>query len=123
MHYNTIFGMHRRIERLFPFLYGRRFFGFVPYDFVLSLVPPHLSGGMFGDLELNAVYCGSHTPGVNCCVIVPQADRVTLNVYGPEPLLDRAAGIAKLLAELEISRVPPSPAAMAAISARSPGVA
>ncbi len=116
MHYNAIFGLHRRIARRLPFLYGRRFFSFVPYDFVLSLVPPHVTGGVFADLQLNDVYCGSHTPGVNCCVIVPQGDRVSLNIYGPDVILDRTGGITALLAELGIQPLVPSAPPMRALS-------
>lgn len=106
MHYNAIMGIHRRIDRVAPFLYGPWFFSFVPYDFVLSLVPPHAPGGVFAELGLNTVYAGSHTPGVNCCVIVPQGDSVTLNVYGAQPLLDRIEGIETLLSELGVAEPP-----------------
>ncbi len=122
MHYNTIMGIHRRIARVLPFLYGDRFFKFVPYDFVLSLIPPHHpGGGIFAPLGFNRVYCGSHSPGVNCCVIVPQPDRLTVNIYAPEPLLERASGIGALLTDLGIPERTAS--ARAATRARSAGVA
>lgn len=122
MHYNAIMGVHRRFARVLPFLYGRRFFNFVPYDFVLSLVPPHMNGGIFAELRLNNVYCGSHTPGVNCCVFVASGDRVTLSVYGPDRLLDRMGGITALVEALDIP-VFSAPPAIAATSALSSGVA
>ncbi|MGV8840158.1 MAG: hypothetical protein ACWA6X_07620 [Bauldia sp.] len=109
MHYNAIMGIHRRIDRVAPFLYGPWFFSFVPYDFVLSLVPPHNPGGVFAHLGLNTVYAGSHTPGVNCCVIVPQGETVTLNVYGARPLLDRIDGIETLLSALGVVEPPLPP--------------
>lgn len=121
MHYNAIMGVHRRFARVVPFLYGRRFFNFVPYDFVLSLVPPHMNGGAFAELQLNNVYCGSHTPGVNCCVFAASGDRVTLNIYGPDWLLDRMGGITALVEDLGIPVF--SAPAIAATRALSPGVA
>lgn len=120
MHYNSIFGVHRQIVRLFPFLYGKRFFGFVPYDFLLSLVPPHTPGGVFAKLSLNDVYCGTHMAGVNCCVIVPQADRVSLSIYCPSRVLGRMSEMDALLDELGISGAPATGAIAPAINARSP---
>lgn len=101
---DAFFSVHRRIARLLPFLYRRRFFGYVPYDFLLSLVPPHLSGtGLFEHFGFNDVYCGSHTPGVNCCVIVPQRDRVSLNIYCPVRDLPRTSDIEALARAMGVS--------------------
>ncbi len=107
---DVFFSIHRRIARVLPFLYRRRFFGFVPYDFLLSLVPPHLSGsGLFENFRFNDVYCGSHTPGVNCCVIVPQKDRFSLNIYCPVRDLERISDIEALASATVGSTLPPPP--------------
>jgi hypothetical protein len=117
---DAFFGIHRRIARLLPFLYRRRFFGYVPYDFLLSLVPPHLPGtGSFEHFGFNDVYCGSHTAGVNCCVIVPQRDRVSLNIYCPTRDLERTRDIIDLAATAGVSTMPAAPTARPAMRARS----
>lgn len=117
---DAFFGIHRRIARLLPFLYQRRFFGYVPYDFLLSLVPPHLPGtGSFEHFGFNDVYCGSHAAGVNCCVIVPQRDRVSLNIYCPTRDLGRTRDITELAAAVGVSTMPAAPTARLAMRARS----
>ena len=107
MHYNAIFGIHRRIARLFPGLYGRRFFGFAPYDYLLSLLPPHTPGGEFAEYKTNAIYCGAFQRGTNCVVIVPQQDRVTLGFYCPTRVLARMSGIEEVAETLGVSRLAP----------------
>ena len=123
MHYNAIFGFHRRLAKITPALYGKRFFGFAPYDFLLSLVPPHTPSGVFAGLALNDIYCGTHMAGVNCCVIVPQPDRISLNIYSPTRFVDRISDIESLLAAVGIAVVTPAGADSAAISPRSPAEA
>ncbi|WP_156892550.1 hypothetical protein [Salaquimonas pukyongi] len=79
--YNSILGVHRVLHRLFPFLYRGRFFTYVPYDFVLSLLPPHLTGGWFRKLFRRSIFCGSYTPGANSCVFVPYLGGFSLNFH------------------------------------------
>lgn len=117
--YGAFFAIHRRIARVLPFLYGRRFFGFVPQEFLLSLIPPHAAGGLFAPFGINDIYCGSYTAGINCCVIVPQQDRVSLSIYCPTEVLGRISDIAGLSREIGISAEIPARAARAAIKARS----
>lgn len=126
MHYNAIFAIHKRIARWAPGLYGRRFFSFAPFDFLLSLLPPHSPGGALSYLKTNSVYCGTYAPGTNCCVIVPQPDRFTLNFYGPRRMLERVSAIQELAAAAGVSMLDPpdvGPEALAATSARSPAEA
>lgn len=120
MQYDAFFAIHRRIARLLPFLYRRSFFGFVPYDFLLSLVPPHVPGrGVFAHLGFNDMYCVSHAAGVNCCVIVPQIDRVSLSIYCPTRDLARISEIGTVARAAGVSTLPPAGTARAAIKARS----
>ena len=79
--YNAILGVHRVLHRLFPVLYRGRFFTYVPYDFVLSLLPPHITGGWFRKLFRRSIFCGSYTPGTNSCVFVPYLGGFSLNFY------------------------------------------
>lgn len=79
--YNSILGVHRVLHRLFPVFYRGRFFTYVPYDFVLSLLPPHITGGWFRKLFRRSIFCGSYTPGANSCVFVPYLGGFSLNFY------------------------------------------
>lgn len=120
LQFDAFFGIHRRIAKLLPSFYRRRFFGYVPYDFLLSLVPPHLPGtGLFEEFGFNDVYCGSYAAGVNCCVIVPQRDRVSLNIYCPTRDLARLADITDLAGTAGVSTLPGAATARLAMSARS----
>lgn len=127
MHYNAIFGIHRRIAKRLPFLYRKRFFSFAPFDFMLSMLPPHSAGGRFARYRTNNVYCGTYMTGTNACVIVPQPDRFTLNFYCPRRVLGRISDIEALFAEAGISVLAPGrfPEAgtAAASRARSPAEA
>jgi hypothetical protein len=86
--YNSILSVHRNVQKMLPFLYGQRFFTYVPYDFVFSLLPPHISGGMLRGKFDGSVFCGSYTPGVNSCVFVPHRQGVSLNMFAKPPVLD-----------------------------------
>ena len=79
--YNSILGIHRLLHRLFPVFYRGRFFTYVPYDFVLSLLPPHITGGWFRKLFRRSIFCGSYTPGANSCVFVPYLGGFSLNFH------------------------------------------
>ena len=79
--YNSILGVHRVLHRLFPVLYRGRFFTYVPYDFVLSLLPPHITGSWFRKLFRGSIFCGSYTPGTNSCIFVPYLGGFSLNFY------------------------------------------
>ena len=79
--YNAILGVHRVLHRLFPVFYRGRFFTYVPYDFVLSLLPPHITGGWFRKLFRRSIFCGSYTPGANSCVFVPYLGGFSLNFH------------------------------------------
>ena len=96
--YNSILGVHRVLERPMPFLYDRRFFTYVPYDFVLSLLPPHIGGGLLRGLFDGPVYCGSYTPGVNACVFVPHCDGISLNLFVRPPVLENIDAFLDFLA-------------------------
>lgn len=99
---NGTLSFHQRLSRLIPFAYDRQFFAYVPYDFVLALLPPHDRRGAFADLDFTEVYCGAHTPGFSSCVMVPQGDRITLNFFLDEDGLARLPGVEAMLAELAI---------------------
>ena len=100
--YNSILGMHRLLHKLLPFLYGSRFFTYVPYDFVLSLLPPHIANGAFRKIFNRSIFCGSYTPGVNNCVFVPYRNGFSLNFYVAGPALENLDEFVKFLEQLGI---------------------
>ncbi len=100
--YNSILNVHRVLQKPLPFLYRERFFTYVPYDFVLSLLPPHVSGGLLRGMFDGSVFCGSYTPGVNTCVFVPHRDGISLNLYLRPPVLENIAAFSGFLDDLGI---------------------
>ncbi|HEX4296846.1 MAG TPA: hypothetical protein VHZ56_02395 [Devosia sp.] len=91
--------LHRQLSRLVPFAYTPRLFQFMPYDFVLGLIPPHrLGGGLTAGL-LEPVYAGAALEGANACVIVPGRRLVTFNFYIEQKLLPRIARLDAMLAD------------------------
>lgn len=101
--YNSILNVHRALQKPLPFLYRERFFSYVPYDFVLSLLPPHVSGGLLRGMFDGSVFCGSYTPGVNTCVFVPHRDGISLNLYLRPPVLENVGAFTDFLATVGIS--------------------
>ena len=75
---NAMFGMHRRLHRVFPFFYGPRLFRFsAGYDFSLSLAPPQRLGGDLTGGLVEPVFTGPHHPGFSTCVFSPGRTHVT----------------------------------------------
>lgn len=102
--------LHRRLSRLLPFAYSSRVFSLIPYDVVIGLIPPHhLGGGLTAGL-MEPVWCGTTTPGLTSCVIVPNREYIALGMFlTPE----QAAGLARMdetLARLTGEGVEPEPA-------------
>ena len=95
--YNAILKVHRRLQRIAPGLYDERFFTFIPYDFVLSLLPPHMSGGALRDRFDGPVYCGSYTPGVTSVVFVPHRRGISLNIFARPSVVPRLDRLGALL--------------------------
>lgn len=100
---NATFKTHRFLCKIFPFLYGDRFFRYNGgYDIVLTLVPPHR---MYGNLTaglMEPVYCGSYHPGTNLCTFVPARKHVTFNFSMPKNHLEPADEIQSLLDALDV---------------------
>jgi hypothetical protein len=72
---------HRRFSQIVPWAYTPRVFGFMPYDIVIGLIPPHRLGGALTTGLFEPVYAGAATPGANACVIVPGRELVSFNFY------------------------------------------
>jgi hypothetical protein len=100
--YNSVLGVHRVLQRIVPAAYDRKFFSFVPYDFVFSLVPPHLETGRFAGLHFDEIFCGTYTPGANAVVMVPYRDGLSFTFWVDDTMRARLGNVAALLGEIGV---------------------
>ena len=105
---NAMFGMHRRLYSLFPFLYTPQLFRFsAGYDFTLSLTPPqHIGEGLTKRL-MEPVFTGTYHPGFNMCVFSPGRTFVTFSFSLRQRYLNNVENIPVLLDNLLLSRSSP----------------
>jgi hypothetical protein len=102
----ALFTMHRRLHKLFPFLYGARFCG--RGDAVLTLVPPHRTFGPVTQWMMEPIYCGAYHPAANICTFCPGREFMTLNFTMEQRHIDMVGRIEPLVAEIE-ARVATAP--------------
>jgi hypothetical protein len=100
--YNSVLGVHKFLQRIVPAAYDGKFFSFVPYDFVFSLVPPHLETGRFAGLRFDAIFCGTYASGANAGVMVPYRDGLSFTFYADEAVRARLGHVAALLDEIGV---------------------
>jgi len=99
---NATFALHRRLSRVFPFLYSPRFWRFAgPYDLVLTLVPPHRTYGSMTRNLVEPIYCGSYHPGTNLCTFVPGREFVTFNFAMETRHIEKVDAVTALLERME----------------------
>lgn len=98
----AMFGMHRRLHRIAPWIHGPRFWRFSGnMHLVLTLVPPHRINGALTQGMVEPIFCGAFHPSVNICTFCPGREYVTFNFTGEEKLAHGVARIEPLIAELE----------------------
>ncbi|WP_395813922.1 hypothetical protein [Devosia sp.] len=99
----ALFSMHRRISKLFPFLYGPRFWRFSGTDdaTVLTLVPPHRTFGPVTEWMMEPIYCGAYHPAANICTFCPGREYMTLNFTMEERHITKVDRIIKLIDDVE----------------------
>lgn len=93
---NRVLRVHRRIASILPWVYRGPFFGFSPYDMVLSLVPPIAPGGAFSALGEARLFGGSYTGTVPSVVYLCDARRVTWTCWLERAQADRLDDLARL---------------------------
>lgn len=93
---------HRRLSQVFPFAYRPQLFGFLPYDIVLGLLPPHRLGGTLARDLMEPVFAGATTPGANACVVVPGRQLFTFNFYIEQRLQPNLVAFAALLPDAAV---------------------
>lgn len=74
-------GAHRWLYQRVPGFYNSNVFGFMPYDAVLGLLPPHRLDGPLTSHLMEPVYAGAALDGSNACVIVPGRSKISFNFY------------------------------------------
>jgi hypothetical protein len=105
---NAMFGALRRINRVAPFLPGRRFWRFNGLtDIVLTLVPPHRTYGPMTHGMMEPIYCGAWHSAANMCTFCPGRLYVTLNFSVEARHLPNVDRIMPLLEEIEAREVTP----------------
>jgi hypothetical protein len=103
MLYNAVLGVHHNfLHQLIPWAYDKKFFTFVPYDFVFSLTPPHLESGRFAGMRFDEIYCGTYTPGANAVVMVPYREGLSFTFFVDEKLRARLGEVAAVLDEIGV---------------------
>lgn len=90
---SAVLGWHRRAWRLAPWLYRGGFFGYSPYDLVLSLVPPLRPGPAWGALQRATCFAGSNSGTTPNCIFAVGPERVTLTLWADPAMLSRVGGL------------------------------
>jgi len=104
----ALFSMHRALHRVFPFLYGPRFWRFSGRaDTVLTLVPPHRTFGPVTEWMMEPIYCGAYHPASNICTFCPGREYMTLNFTMEQRHMEMVDRIEPLIAEIEAMDLPP----------------
>lgn len=105
---NAMFRALRSVNRVLPFLPGRRFWRFNGgMHIVLTLVPPHRTYGPMTHGLMEPIYCGAWHPESNICTFCPGRDYVTLNFSLEERHLPNVDKVLTLLDEIERREVSP----------------
>jgi hypothetical protein len=98
----ALFSMHRRLNKLFPFLYSPRFWRLGGRtDNVLTLVPPHRSFGPVTEWMMEPIFCGAYHPMQNICTFCPGREYMTLNFTMEARHTEMIARIEPLIARIE----------------------
>lgn len=98
---NAVLGWHRRTWRAAPWLY-RNFFGYSPYDMVLSLVPPLRPGPGWGPLAGATCFAGSNSGTTPNCIFAVGPERITLTLWADGTILARVGALVATAAALGV---------------------
>jgi hypothetical protein len=105
---NSVFKTLRFLNRVAPFLPGKRFWRFNNMiHIVLTLVPPHRTNGPMTQGMVEPIYCGAWHPAANICTFCPGRDYVTFNFTMEERHIANVDKITALLDRVEVSDFAP----------------
>ena len=99
---NSVFKTLRALNRMAPWLPGRRFWRFsAGIKITLTLVPPHRTYGPMTNGMIEPIYCGAWHNSMNICTFCPGRDYITLNFAVEQSLLPMVDKIETMLNRLE----------------------
>ena len=105
---NTMFKALRGLNKVLPFLPGKRFWRFNGgMHVVLTLVPPHRTYGPMTHGLIEPLYCGAWHSATNICTFCPGRDYVTLNFSMEQRHIANVDKVLALLDEVERRSVTP----------------
>ena len=111
---NSMFKALRNLNRIAPFLPGKRFWRFNGgVHVVLTLVPPHRTYGPMTHGMMEPIYCGAWHPAANICTFCPGREYVTLNFTMETRHIANVHKIEDLLAKIEAMDIAPGRKAIA----------
>ncbi len=106
---NSMFKALRSLNRVAPFLPGRRFWRFNGgIHVVLTLVPPHRTYGPMTHGMMEPIYCGAWHPAANICTFCPGREYVTLNFSMETRHIANVEKITALLERVEAMDIAPT---------------
>ena len=106
---NAMFKALRGINRVLPFLPGKRFWRFNGgVHVVLTLVPPHRTYGPMTHGMVEPIYCGAWHPAVNIATFCPGREYVTFNFSMEQRHIDNVEKITALLEKVEAMNLVPT---------------
>lgn len=104
---NAMFKALRSVNRVLPFLPGRRFWRFNGgLHVVLTLVPPHRTYGPMSHTMIEPIYCGAWHSATNICTFCPGREYVTLNFSMEQRHIANVDKVLDLLEQVEARDVP-----------------
>ena len=86
-----LLAMHRALHRRVPWLYPTRFFGYMPYDIVLSMAPPAHPIAERALMKDSVNFAGSFTGTGQNCIFVISNDAITMNFWADPDILNRTS--------------------------------
>ncbi len=105
---NTVFRTLRGLNRMLPFLPGKRFWRFNNFiHIVLTLVPPHRTHGPMTQGMIEPIYCGAWHPASNICTFCPGREYVTFNFTMEERHILNVDKVVSLLERVEAMDIIP----------------
>ncbi len=111
---SAMFRTMRSLNKVLPFLPGRRFWRFNnSVDIVLTLVPPHRTHGPMTSGMIEPVFCGAWHPATNICTFCPGREYVTFNFSAEQRHIANVDKITELLERVEAMVIPPREKAIA----------
>lgn len=105
---NSMFKALRNVNRVLPFLPGKRFWRYNGgTHIVLTLVPPHRTYGPMTNGMVEPIYCGAWHSATNIVTFCPGREYVTLNFSMEQRHLANVQKVEALLEQVERRQIAP----------------